>query len=206
MPSGLLPHYRSRLLVWSQLINRARWCGASLEAVHVCLYGATATDIFTSWVQIEGWLQIWCYLYRGVITSDMFADLVPFSAMPACTVQLSQTCISCSYIQIGVFVMLQIHQLPTGRVPLPTGRVPLARICKICWLRSWPQSWIYQMLSDAWISSLGCYRGGVCNLNISKISILHANPWTLSVSGNIFFYFLWLTAILSAFLFCLVTS
>ena len=171
MPSGVLPDYRSRLLVWSQLINRARWCGASLEAVHVCLYSATATDTFTSWVQIEGWLQIWCYLYRGVIT-----------AMPACTVQLYQTCIPCSYIQIGVFVMLQIHQLPTGRVPL-------ARICKICWLRSWTQSWIYQMLSDAWISSLGCYRDGVCNLNISKISILHANPWTLSVSGNIFLYF-----------------
>ena len=26
---------------------------------------------------MEGWLQIWCFLYRGVITSDMFAELGP---------------------------------------------------------------------------------------------------------------------------------
>ena len=32
---------------------------------------------FTSLVQIEGWLQIWCYLYIGVITSDMFAEPGP---------------------------------------------------------------------------------------------------------------------------------
>ena len=32
----------------------------------------------------EAWLQVWCYSYRGVITSDMFADPVPISDMPAC--------------------------------------------------------------------------------------------------------------------------
>ena len=35
----------------------------------------------------ERWLQVWCYSYRGAITSDMFADPVPLSDMPACTVQ-----------------------------------------------------------------------------------------------------------------------
>ena len=34
-----------------------------------------------------GWLQVWCYSYRGAITSDMFDDPVPISDMPACTVQ-----------------------------------------------------------------------------------------------------------------------
>ena len=49
----------------------------------------------------EGWLQVW---YRGAITSDMFADLVPLSDMLACTVQPYQTCMLCPFIQIHVFV------------------------------------------------------------------------------------------------------
>ena len=40
----------------------------------------------------EEWLQVWCYSYRDAITSDMFANLVPLSDMPACTLQLYQTC------------------------------------------------------------------------------------------------------------------
>ena len=36
----------------------------------------------------EGWLQVWCYLYRGAIISDMSDDPVPLSDMPACTMQL----------------------------------------------------------------------------------------------------------------------
>ena len=27
----------------------------------------------------EEWLQVWCYSYRGAITSDMSSDLVPLS-------------------------------------------------------------------------------------------------------------------------------
>ena len=36
----------------------------------------------------KGWLQVWCYLYRGAIISDMSDDLVSLSDMPACTMQL----------------------------------------------------------------------------------------------------------------------
>ena len=36
----------------------------------------------------EGWLQAWCYLYRGAVISDMSDDLVPLSNMPAHTMQL----------------------------------------------------------------------------------------------------------------------
>ena len=50
------------------------WC---LTVGNVCWSVATATDIFTSGVKIEGWLQIRGYLYSGVITSDMFAELGP---------------------------------------------------------------------------------------------------------------------------------
>ena len=49
--------------------------------------------------------------------------------------------------------------------------------------------YIYQILSDALAALLGCYKDDVCNSRISKIRILHANPWSLPVSGKIFVYF-----------------
>ena len=52
----------------------------------------------------EGWLHVWCYLFRSAITSDMSADPVPLLHMPASIVQLYQTCMLGSYIQIRVFV------------------------------------------------------------------------------------------------------
>ena len=39
----------------------------------------------------EGWLQVWCYSYRGATTSDISADPVPLSDTHAWTVQLYQT-------------------------------------------------------------------------------------------------------------------
>ena len=36
---------------------------------------------------------------------------------------------------------------------------------------------------------LGCYKDDVCNSRISKISILHANPWCLPIAEKIFLYF-----------------
>ena len=46
-----------------------------------------------------------------------------------------------------------------------------------------------KFLVDALAVSLGCYKDDVCNSGISKISILHANPWSFPVSGKIFLYF-----------------
>ena len=109
MPSGVMPHCQPCLLVWSLTIGHAVWRDASLSAMsavvvpryrpcllmwwptidQACWSNATTTDIFTNRVQMEeGWLQVWCYLYRGDITSDMPADLVQLLDMPACTVQL----------------------------------------------------------------------------------------------------------------------
>ena len=51
---------------------------------------------FTSRMQMEeGW---------SAIISDMFADTVPHSDMPACIVQLNQICMLGSYIQLREFV------------------------------------------------------------------------------------------------------
>ena len=68
----------------------------------------------------ERLLQVWCYLYRGAITSDMSADAVPLSRMPACTVQLYQTCMVSVHLFRYVYFsaspsdktsgLLQIHQ------------------------------------------------------------------------------------------------
>ena len=81
----------------------------------------------------EGWLQVWCYSYRGAITSDMSADPVSLSDMHVCVVQL-QACMLGSFIQICVFVrlhktrhLLQIHQT-------------CLQVYKICRLPSWMPS------------------------------------------------------------------
>ena len=102
MPSGLVPHYQPCLLVCCLTIDHAFWCGASSSTMAVsviphsrpCLLAWYLTighsnQHFTSQVQMEeGRLQVWCYLYRGTITSDMSVDLVPLSDMPSCTMQL----------------------------------------------------------------------------------------------------------------------
>ena len=77
----------------------------------------------------EGWLQVWCYLYRGAITSDMPADLVSLLDMSACTVQLYQTCMLGSFIQIRVFIkccsIMQEIWYVTNPPDMPTGKVQL---------------------------------------------------------------------------------
>ena len=102
----------------------------------------TSTDILTSGVQREeGWLQVWCYSYSGVIASDMSADPVPLSDMPACTVQLYQTCMLGSFIQIHVFVKcFSIRKeiwYVTNPPDMPTGKVRLPRGCKTYQLLAW---------------------------------------------------------------------
>ena len=65
LPVGVVPQYRPCLLV-----------------------NCHCNRNFTSWVQMgKGWLHVWCYMYTGAIISDMSADAVSLSDMPACTVQ-----------------------------------------------------------------------------------------------------------------------
>ena len=92
----------------------------------------------------EGWLQVWCYLYRGAIISDMSADPVLLSDMPACTAQFYQTGMLGTFIQICVFVKCcSIRQgiwSVTNPSDMPTGGVPLPQVCKTCRLLSWTPS------------------------------------------------------------------
>ena len=110
MPSGVVPHYQPCLMVCCITISHAFWCGASSSTMPVgvvphyrpyllafvlhyrpcLLVNCHCNQYFTSRVQMEeGWLQVWCYLYRGAIISDMSDDPVPHSNMPACTMPLS---------------------------------------------------------------------------------------------------------------------
>ena len=179
MFSGVVPYYRPCLLAWYLTIGP--FC--------------TSTDILTSWVQREeGWLQVWCYSYRGGITLDMSADPMPLSDMPVCAVQLYQTCILGSFIQIHMFVKcFSIQQeiwYVTNPPDMPTGKVWLPRVCKTYQLPAWTPFWIYQFMSDASAASLRCYKDDVCDSRISKISIMHASPWSLPVSGKFSFILL----------------
>ena len=123
MPSPVVPHYQQCILVWCLTIGHAFSCGASLSALpvgvvshyrpcllawyltigHACWSIATAMDILL--VECR-WKKdgVRCYMYSGAIISDMSADTVPLSDMPACTVQLYQTCMLGSFIQIREFV------------------------------------------------------------------------------------------------------
>ena len=142
MPFGVVPHCRSCfLVVWCLTIGHVCWRGTSLYAMPAGPF-CTSTDILTSWVQREeGWLQVWCYSNRGAITSDMSADPVPLSDMPACTVQL---CMLGSFIQIHVFVKcFSIRQeiwYVANPPEMPTGKVRLPRVCKTYQLPAWTPS------------------------------------------------------------------
>ena len=101
MPSGVVPHCRSSGLVHHYMPCLFAWY---LTIGHACW----------SVLQRE---EGWCYSYRGFITSDMFADPEPLSEMPACTVQLYQTCML-SFIYSDTHVckvllnqVLQIHKV-----------------------------------------------------------------------------------------------
>ena len=89
----------------------------------------------------------------------MSADPVPLSDMPACTVQLYQTCMLGSFIQTHMFVKcFSIRQEPwfvANPPDMPTGYVQLQRGCKSYQLPSWTPSCIYKILSNALAASLG---------------------------------------------------
>ena len=87
-PCGVVPHYQACVLLRCLSVGNAFWFDVSLSTVSfgvmphyrpcllVCCH---CNGYFTSQLQIEGLLQVWYHLYRGVITSDMSADLVPLS-------------------------------------------------------------------------------------------------------------------------------
>ena len=133
MSSGVVPHYRPCLLAWYLTIGHACW-----SVLHFNRH-------FDQSVQREEvLLQVWCYSYRGAITSDMSADPVPLSDMPACTVQLYQTYMLGSFIQIHVFVkcftIRQGNWYVTNPPDMPTGKVLLPRVCKTYQLPAWTPS------------------------------------------------------------------
>ena len=86
MSAGLVPHYQQCLYVWCLSIGHACWRGTSIlvmPAGPLPQYNRYLTGL----VQMgEGLLQVWCYLFRGAVTSEMSADPVPLSHMPTRTV------------------------------------------------------------------------------------------------------------------------
>ena len=68
---------------------------------YTCWYGVSRSAVSAD---IVSYYQPCLLVWWGAITSDMFADPVPISDMPACSVQLYQICMLGSFIQILVFV------------------------------------------------------------------------------------------------------
>ena len=192
MPAGVVPHQLC-LLVWCFSIGHACWNGTSLKAMPAGPLPLQQT--ITSQSSADGRRMVRslmlskqrCHYIRHVCWSSALLD------MPAFTVQLYQTCVLDSFIQMNLFIKYFSIRLGiwsnTNPPDMPTGKVPLPWVCKTCWLPTWTPSWIYRILSDAWIASLCCYKDDVWNSIFSKIILLHANPLNLPVSGKIFLNF-----------------
>ena len=150
LPAGVVPHYQQCMLVWCLTIGHVFWCCASLNVMSVVVVPHLRQYLlvryhcnwyFTSRVQmVEGWFPVWCYmhLYRGTITSDMSVDHEPLSDMTACRVQLYQTYVLGSFIQIRVFLKCfsirhGIWSI-TNPSDMPTGKVPILGVCRTCLL------------------------------------------------------------------------
>ena len=142
---GLVPYYQPCMLEWCLTIGHAFWCSASLKVMSsgvaphyrpylLAWYLTIGHACWSVLQREEEWLQVWCYSYRGAITSDMSADPVPLSDMPAYTVQLYQTGMLGSFIQIHVFVkcffIRQELWYVTNPPDMPTGKVWLPWVCK----------------------------------------------------------------------------
>ena len=134
-----------------------------------------------------GWLQVLCYSYRGAITSDMSADPAPLSDMPACTVQLYQTCMLGSFIQIHVFVKcISIRQdiryvtnppdMSTGKVRLQPGRhLEYIKFWVMHQLHNWGVPKMMSVTPESVKSAFCLQIPGVCRLQGKSSYILVIN-------------------------------
>ena len=95
LPSGVMPHYQQCLLAWYLNIGYACWSVATVQPIFY-------------WSSADGRRMVTSLVVpvQRCLTSDMSADPVSLSHMPACTVQLYQTCMQCSFIHIPVFVVI----------------------------------------------------------------------------------------------------
>ena len=154
----MVPHYQPCLLVGCLAIG------------HACWSVATATNIFTSQVQMdEGCLQRCHYISRCHSQICLFvqcnsirlACLVIYSDVHVCKVKL---------IRQGIWSVTNSSDMPIGRVTLPL-------VCKNHRLPSWTPFRIQQMLSDERVASLRCKMNDACNSRIRLLlGILNANP------------------------------
>ena len=98
-PAGVLPHYRPCLLVWWLFISLACWCVSSLKFMH--------SDVHTHYQPM---------MIIIAITSDMSADPVPLSDMPACVVKLHQTCplVRCLVINRACWCCVSLSAMHSG--------------------------------------------------------------------------------------------
>ena len=119
MYSVVVPHYRPCLLVWYLTIGHACW-----SVLYFNRYFSLDIALVEGRRKMDGY-KSGATLTGANFTSDMFADPVLLSDMHTCTVQLYQTCMLGSFIQIHVFVKcLSISQeiwYVTNSPDMPTG-------------------------------------------------------------------------------------
>ena len=105
LPSGVVSHYQSCLLMLCLSIGHVCWCGVLLSALSsgvVTQYRACRL-VWSLTIGDVCWCDVYYYSNRSAITSDISANPMLLSDMPACTVNSTYTQLG-SFIQICVFV------------------------------------------------------------------------------------------------------
>ena len=171
-----MPHCRPCLLVWCFSVGHA-FCVMPLYRPwrlawyliigHACWSIATATDI----------LLVECRWKKHGYNSVATLIEVPLHQTWLLFLSHSQICLFVQstlsdrhagfiYLDTCVCKVIPIRQdiwSVTNPQDMPTGKIPLPQVCKTCKLPFWRPSGICQILSDAAVASLGCYKDIVCN-------------------------------------------
>ena len=140
MSVGVVPHYSPCLLPIATAINillvEYRWKKGGYKS------GATCTEVtlYQTCLIIRGHSQICLLVQCNYYQTCMLGSRIHLPLLVKC----------CSIIQ-GIWTVTNPSDKHTGRMPLPLE-------CKTCRVPSWTPSWIYPILNDVLIASLGCYK------------------------------------------------
>ena len=125
----VLPHYQPCLLVGCPFIGHV-FCLLPLQPLFLLVESRWKRDAISV-----------VPFYSGDFKSGMSSEPVPFSYIPDCTVQLYQTYMLGSFIQIYEFVKCSSIRhgiwLVSNPSDMPTGRAPFPIVCKNHSLPSW---------------------------------------------------------------------
>ena len=124
-------HYRRYLLVWNLIIRNACWCGFSLQTMPVGVVPHYRPCLLVNRHCNRHFTSRRRRMVASLVLLLQRCHYMPLSDMPACAVQLYQTCMLGSFIQIRMFVKCCSTWQGIWSVTNPSGRVPSHRFVNL---------------------------------------------------------------------------